>query len=152
MKRTLMVVITTVLPLVAAAEGLDDLSWMVGDWMEKKGATATEEHWLPPSGGLMAAVNRTVSDGKPTTFEFLRIEMHDGKPSYLSSPNGRPAVEFKSIEQSATKIVFEDPGREFPRRILYWRDGDALMARIEGTINGQPRSREWRFERMRAPL
>jgi len=48
--------------------------------------------------------------------------------------------------------VFEDPGRDFPRRILYWRDGDALMARIEGTINGQARAREGRFERVRSPL
>jgi hypothetical protein len=74
--------------------------------------------------------------------------MKDGKPVYLSSPGGRPATEFRTAEQSATRIVFEDPGREFPRRILYWRDGNALMARIEGTIGGQPRSREWRFEPM----
>jgi hypothetical protein len=133
----------------AAAEGLDDLAWMAGSWMERKGATATEEHWLPPSGGLMIAVNRTVSEGKPTSFELLRIEMKDGKPVYLSSPAGRPATEFRTAEQASMKIVFEDPGREFPRRILYWRDGDALMARIEGTIGGQARSREWRFERMK---
>jgi len=146
---TTMAALAAVAAMGARGEGLDDLSWMAGDWMEKKGATATEEHWLPPSGGLMIAVNRTVSEGKPTTFELLRIEMRDGKPSYLSSPGGRPAVEFRTVEQSAQRIVFEDPAREFPRRILYWRDGEALMARIEGTINGQPRAREWRFERMR---
>src|SRR5215831_6575593 len=117
------------------AEGLDDLGWMAGSWIERKGGTVTEEHWLPPSGGLMIAVNRTVAEGKPTSFEVLRIEMRDGKPSYLSSPGGRPAVEFRTVEQSAQRIVFEDPAREFPRRILYWRDGEALMARIEGTIN-----------------
>ncbi len=143
---------TAIVALSAHAEGLDDLAWMAGSWMERKAGTVTEEHWLAPSGGLMIAVNRTVSEGKPTSFELLRIEMRDGRPSYLSSPGGRPAVEFKSIEQSATRIVFEDPGREFPRRILYWRDGEALMARIEGTINDQPRSREWRLERIRTPL
>jgi hypothetical protein len=35
------------------------------------------------------------------------------------------------------------------RRILYWREGEALLARIEGEVSGQPRSREWRFEPMR---
>jgi hypothetical protein len=131
----------------ARAEGLQDLAWMAGSWMERKGATDTEEHWLAPKGGLMTAMNRTVADGKATAFEFLRIELRDGKPVYLSMPNGRPAVAFASVEQAPTRIVFEDAGRDFPRRILYWRDGDALMARIEGTINGEPRSRQWRFER-----
>jgi hypothetical protein len=133
----------------ARGEGLQDLSWMAGSWMERKAGVDTEEHWLPPKGGLMMAMNRTVSDGKPTAFELLRIVMRDGKPAYLSMPNGRPAVEFSSVEQAPTRIVFEDAGRDFPRRISYWRDGDALMARIEGAINGQPRSKEWRFERMK---
>jgi len=98
---------------------------------------------------MLVAMNRTASSGKRTTFEFLRIELADGKPVYLTSPGGRPAVEFKSVEQSATWIVFENPAHDFPRRILYWRDGEALMARIEGTIQGQARSRQWRFERIR---
>lgn len=135
--------------LTAQAGGLDDLAWMAGSWMERKGGTDTEEHWLAPRGGLMLATNRTVKDGKASAFEFLRIELRDGKPVYLSMPNARPATEFRTAEHAPTRIVFEDPGREFPRRILYWRDGEALMARIEGTIDGQPRSREWRFERMK---
>ena len=137
------------LALAARAEGLDDLGWMAGSWIEHKGTTDTEEHWLPPKGGLMMAMNRTVKDGKAVEFEMLRIVMKEGKPVYLSMPNARPATEFQAAEQGATRIVFEDPGREFPRRILYWRDGEALMARIEGTIRGEPRAKEWRFERMK---
>jgi hypothetical protein len=30
---------------------------------------------------------------------------------------------------------------------LYWREGDALMARIEGTRGGQPLSDQWRFRK-----
>jgi uncharacterized protein DUF6265 len=133
----------------AAAGGLDDLAWMAGSWMERKDGTDTEEHWLPAKGGMLIAVNRTVNPGEPSTFEFLRIVLADGKPAYLTSPGGRPAEEFKSVEQSATRIVFENPAIEFPRRILYWRDGDALMARIEGTIKGETRWRQWRFERIK---
>ena len=148
MKRT-WIAVALLMAFGVKAEGLQDLSWMAGSWLERKGGVTTEEHWLPPSGGLMIAMNRTVSDGKATSFELLRIVMRDGKPLYLSMPNGRPAVEFTSVEQGPARIVFEDAGRDFPRRILYWRDGDALMARIEGAINGQPRSKEWRFERLK---
>jgi hypothetical protein len=135
--------------LQSQGAGLDDLSWLAGSWMERKGATDTEEHWLAPKGGLMMAMNRTVRDGKVVSFELLRIEMRGDKPVYLSMPNGRPAVEFKPVEEAPSRIVFEDAGRDFPRRILYWRDGEALMARIEGKIGGEPRSREWRFERVK---
>ena len=31
-------------------------------------------------------------------------------------------------------------------RIVYWRDGDTLAARIEGTVRDQARSKEWRFK------
>ena len=147
--RRIVVTLAAFAALCSRAAGLDDLSWLAGSWMERKGATDTEEHWLPPKGGLMMAMNRTVRDGKAVSFEMLRIEMRGDRPVYLSMPNGRAAVEFASVEQAPTRIVFEDAGRDFPRRILYWRDGEALMARIEGTINGEARSREWRFERMK---
>ena len=148
MKRML-AALATVAAASVHAEGLDDLAWMAGSWMERKGGTDTEEHWLAPKGGLMIAVNRTVADGKAKEFELIRIEMKDGKPVYLASPGGRPATEFRAIEQSATRVVFENAAHDFPQRVLYWRDGDALMARIEGTIRGQPRARQWRFERMK---
>jgi hypothetical protein len=148
MKRTI-AALATLFAFSAHAEALDDLAWMAGSWMEHKGTTDTEEHWLPPKAGLMTAMNRTVIEGRPVAFEFLRIDMQDGKPVYWSMPMGRPAVPFRSVEQGPTRIIFEDAGRDFPRRISYWRDGEALIARIEGTINGQPRSKEWRLERMK---
>jgi hypothetical protein len=148
MKRSIAAV-AVFLSLAARAEGLEDLAWMAGSWMERKGGVDTEEHWLAPRGGLMTAMNRTVIQGGPTSFEFLRIEMKEGKPVYLSMPMGRPATQFRAAEQGPARIVFEDPGRDFPRRISYWRDGEALIARIEGTIKGEPRAKEWRLERLK---
>ena len=138
--------------LAARAEGLDDLSWMAGSWMERKGATDTEEHWLAPKGGLMIAVNRTVVDGKAKEFELMRIEMREGKPVYLASPGGRPATEFRAIEQSATKVVFENAAHDFPQRVIYKKRGaDSLIARIEGTMNGQARGVDFPYARARCP-
>ena len=64
-------------------------------------------------------------------------------------PQARPATEFAAVEQSASKIVFQREGEDFPQRVMYWRDGENLMARIEGALRGQPRSREWRYERQK---
>jgi hypothetical protein len=135
--------------LAANAQGIDDLAWMAGTWMQRKGGTDTEEQWLAPKGGLMLGVGRTVRDGKAVEFEMLRIEARDGKPVYLAMPQGRPATQFRTVEQSAAKVVFERDGDDFPKRVMYWRDGEALMARIEWTLKGQARSREWRYERQK---
>jgi hypothetical protein len=135
--------------LAARAEGLDQLAWMAGTWLERKGATDTEEQWLAPKGGLMLGVGRTVKDGKAVEFELLRIEARDGKPVYLAMPQGRPATEFRAIEQSPGKVVFERDGDDFPKRVVYWREGESLRARIEGQVRGRARAREWRYESAR---
>ena len=59
----------------AVAQDLADLAWLAGSWVERKDGVETEEHWLPPKGGMMVAMNRTVrGPGKRTSFELLRID------------------------------------------------------------------------------
>ena len=41
--------------------------------------------------------------------------------------------------------MFANPEHGFPARIVYWREGDELLARIEGTIKDKPAAVEWRF-------
>jgi hypothetical protein len=98
----------------------------------------------------MLGVNRTVLAGRKNAFEFMRIEDRAGRPVFFASPEGRPPVEFKAIESSATRLVFENPAHDYPQRIIYWRDGpDVLMARIEGKVGGKERSQQWRFVRVK---
>jgi hypothetical protein len=133
------------------AQELADLAWMSGSWIERKDGRETEEHWLAPKGGMMVAVNRATAPNTRTSFEFLRIEILDGKPVYQASPGGRFATEFRMVEAGEQRIVFENPAKDFPRRISYWREGEALFARVEGTIRGEARAQQWRFERIKSP-
>jgi len=43
--------------------------------------------------------------------------------------------------------VFANPEHGFPSRIVYRREGDELLARIEGTLRDKPAGEEWRFAR-----
>ena len=43
--------------------------------------------------------------------------------------------------------MFANPEHGFPSRIVYWRGGDELLARIEGTLRDKPATEEWRFAR-----
>lgn len=133
----------------APARQLDDLSWLVGSWLERKPGVETEEHWIAPKGDLMLGVNRTVRESGKTSFEFLRIARTPTGISYFANPGGRPATEFRLVEAAAKKVVFENREHDFPQRIIYWRDDDgSLHARIEGTIGGLPRSQEWKWQPM----
>jgi hypothetical protein len=123
------------------------LDWMTGTWVHEQGAERVVESWLGPGNGLMVAANLSTWPGGKRTYEYLRISETPEGFSYFASPGGRTPVEFKLKESGARRVVFENAAHDFPQRIIYWRDGEALVARIEGTIKGSPRSQEWRFEK-----
>lgn len=126
---------------------VDQLAWLAGSWGGADGKVENEEVWLAPKGGTMLAVHRDVRDGKASGFEFLRIEETPTGLVYKSMPMGRPATDFPLVEAGPEKLVFERPADEFPKRVLYWREGGALHARIEGTIGGKPKAKDWVWSR-----
>ena len=131
----------------SATPTLNDLAWIAGSWAgtDRRGVEM-EEHWTGPKGNSMIGVHRDVVKGRTALFEFLRIEQQKDQIVYLSMPNGRsPATAFPLKEASGTRVVFENPTHDFPQRIIYWKDGNDLRARIEGTMNGKAGSEEWRW-------
>ena len=123
-----------------------DLSWLAGSWKGESNGVRMEEHWTAPDGNSMVGMHRDSGKGRTMLFEFLRIEQRGDQITYLSMPNGRsPATPFPLKELTGTRVVFENPGHDFPQRIIYWKDGGDLRARIEGTMNGKERGEEWRW-------
>jgi hypothetical protein len=45
-----------------------------------------------------------------------------------------------------SRVVFENLAHDFPQRVIYWKEGDVLAARVEGALRGRERSEEWRFK------
>ena len=129
-----------------AKPALESLAWMAGSWSGTSRGIEMEEHWTAPKGNSMIGIHRDVAKGRTMAFEFLRIEQQGDQIVYLSMPNGRsPATPFPLKEVSGTRVVFENPAHDFPQRIIYWKDGNDLRARIEGTMNGKAGSEEWRW-------
>ena len=134
----------------AGAQEISALSFLAGHWQEKTDREDTQETWLGPQGDLMVAANLSSRGGR-VGFENLRIIKRDGKLIYLASPGGRnPPTEFPLKESGANRAVFENPNHDFPQRIIYKREGDVLIARIEGVIGENEKSKEWRFKRVKA--
>lgn len=133
----------------AARGPLDALGWMSGSWSGRQGDVTSEEHWTSPSANLMVSMHRDVKAGRAVSFEFLRIVARGDTITYVAMPRGRNETSFPLKELGAKRVVFENPEHDFPQRVLYWREGEQLVARIEGTIKGKERGEEWRFSRVK---
>jgi len=131
----------------AAADEASRLSWLAGCWTGGTGGQVSEEHWTSAAGGALIGMNKAVAQGKLVSYEFLRIERQGERLCYLASPGGAPPTPFCAVEVGDSKVVFENREHDFPQRVLYWRDGATLHARIEGTLGGRPESDEWVWSR-----
>ncbi|HWB19016.1 MAG TPA: DUF6265 family protein, partial [Phycisphaerales bacterium] len=124
------------------------VDWLTGSWSGGSAETQTEEHWTSAKGGTMVGMGRTVSGGKTVFFEYLRIEERGGDLYYIASPKGAAdETEFKLVESTPNKAVFENKQHGFPQRIIYERHGDDLHARIEGLVNGRLQAEDWTWHR-----
>jgi Domain of unknown function (DUF6265) len=124
------------------------LSWMAGAWGGTVDGMEMEEHWTTAKGGSLIGMHRDIAKGRTVSFEFLRVEEQDGGLVYLSSPKGAAVTRFRLVEAGPMRAVFANPQHDFPQRIIYWKDGADLRARIEGPQGGKTVGEEWRW----APL
>jgi Domain of unknown function (DUF6265) len=129
----------------APPSSVSALSWMAGSWGATIGGVEMEEHWTSAKGGSLIGMHRDVAKGRTVSFEFLRVEEQSGGLVYLASPKGAPATPFRLVEAGPMRAVFANPQHDFPQRIIYWKDGADLRARIEGPRGGKTVGEEWRW-------
>lgn len=127
----------------------ESFAWLSGCWQLEDGGRRVREHWMPPDGGALLGMSRTVKDGAVVEFEFVRIERRGAKLHYVSKPSGQDEAAFALAESGPNEAMFEDPQHDFPQRIGYRRRSpDALLAWIEGTRNGRVRRVEFPYKRV----
>ena len=95
----------------------------------------------------MMGVSRTVNNGKTSEWEFLIIREGAKGLEYVAKPSGQPEATFTSTSVSSAEVVFENPAHDFPKKVSYKRDGDTLVASIEGPMNGQTRRIEFPYKK-----
>lgn len=130
----------------AAAQPAPAPDWMSGYWLSCEDDEQVAESWIGAGSTTLLGVNHT-RNARGVRFEFLRIAPSAAGYSYFAQPSGRPPTEFPLKETGGQRVVFENPAHDFPQRILYWREGDVLTARVEGVIGGRGESMQWRFRR-----
>jgi hypothetical protein len=135
--------------LPAPAEAaIGDLAWLAGAWVGMRSSGASiEERWGPPLGGAMLGVSRTVSRGKMSAFEFLRIVERDGGLVYVAQPGGAAPTEFVLSALTSTRAVFDNPRHDYPKRIVYELSAEGGLSATVGFMKGgSPRRFEYKRE------
>ena len=152
--RNLAFVISCVCAHAAVAQQrsarVGQLSWIAGCWRQSGGGSRViDEQWMSHRGGTMLGMSRTVRGDSLLEFEHLQILERSGRLVYHAEPSGQPPADFVASAVSDTLVIFENPEHDFPQRIIYRRRGtDSLVARIEGTRNGQTRGIDFPYTRV----
>jgi hypothetical protein len=132
---------TLALAAQIAATPVTDMNWLAGYWLQCGPDREVAEYWSDVRGG--ALFNTTINlSGSRVQTERTAIADIDGVLTFIHEPTGG-ATAFPAIEVGERRVVFQNLENDFPHRVIYERDGDVLTGRIEGTIDGQPRSMEW---------
>jgi len=152
MKRLMLLIVLGAMSHTAAATNnpatIDALRWLGGQWVEQQGAASTREHWAGPYGSTMLGFGVTVRADGSTSYAFYRIACTPAGLVYIASPDSKSATEFRAVELSDSRVVFENKSHDYPQRIIYQRRGrSSLDARIEGTFNGRSMGRDWHYSR-----
>jgi hypothetical protein len=107
---------------------------------------------MPPAGGMMVGMSRTLRNGQAVGWEHLEILSTGEELVYVAYPSGQSRTEFPSVLVTDTLIVFENPSHDFPQRIVYRSLGpDSILARIEGEAEDQVRRVDFPLGRQACP-
>ena len=135
---------------------IGDLGWLTGTWSGEMGDDLVEEIWTEPRAGCLAGVFRWMQADVIHLYEILAIEeeadglvlrirhFDPGLVAWEGEAEGPKA--WRLVELEGRRAVFENPGMQFPRRIVYERlDDRTLIARIEGRKASGRAELEFRF-------
>lgn len=120
-------------------------AWMAGCWVEQKDAAWTEECWTSAKGEVMIGSGRTGTGDRVRSRETMQILREPTGLALYAAPLGVSRTRF-AARADGEGVTFVNAGHDYPQRIRYWREGDALLA--EASLADGRRAKRWRFKRM----
>jgi len=97
----------------------------------------------------MLGMSRTVKGDAMVAFEYLRIVERADGVFYVAHPNARtPGTDFRLTSVTPTRVVFENPQHDFPKRIVYEKKGENALTAVVDAGEGT-HAETYHYERVR---
>jgi len=163
--RVILVAVTAALLLTVGIVCGDDkikadadptsFEWLPGIWVMDRPDGLIVETWGKDGNWVYTGVGVTIRNGGKVSMEKMWIQQaKDGGMEFVADvPHNTDKVPFKLVSggDSTMKFVFENLAHDFPQRVIYQfrADGDSMLARVEGMVNGKIEGEDFAYKRKR---
>lgn len=118
--------------LAGAAEcsSLASMQWLLGDWLAEGAKSTWRETWMEagPKTWEGRGIETTKADPSRQSVEDLRLVEMGGSVFYLAKvTHNELPIPFRLVECGDGRLVFANPGHDFPRRLDYERQRDGRL-------------------------
>lgn len=132
LRHLILVIALLVTPATGGKEGLSpkkqiaEMHWLAGTWEGKMWGGTFVAYYCTPDGGKVMSYNKLIKKGAVAFHEFEVFEVENGKVVFHPFPGGKKATSLTLTEcdLKAKRVVFENPQKDFPTRIVYHRVAD----------------------------
>ena len=125
---------------------IEKASWLIGKWENKSDSGLLTESWKKENDSTYLGHSYFIK-GDTLHDEFVKLSEVGGNLVYspvVKGQNDGKAIEFKMTSATATKLVFENPAHDFPKKIVYNKiSDDSIVAEISGMQNGKMASESY---------
>lgn len=128
---------------------MKQLHWLVGEWQRtnEKPERTTMELWELQENGNLKGVGLTTEGDKLVFKEELTLQLSGDKIQYIADvPDNLQLIAFLLTESNDSKMVFENPEHDFPKKISYERLADDTMKAI---VSGNGKEILFEFKRLK---
>lgn len=112
-----------------------DLDWIIGTRSTPQDNMLIYESWSKTNDELLSGKSYYTENSDTMLLETIEIKQRDNEIYYcpaVSNQNEGKAIEFKLTSKNPNELIFENPEHDFPKKIVYIKEGDNINAWIEG--------------------
>jgi hypothetical protein len=141
-----MIAAAALLCVGAAGDRPELPGWMAGCWEQQDGDRWTEECWTQPRGGVMLGAGRSGEGEQVGDWEATQILLDGARMDFWAAPKGENRTKFAWSPSAEPGVTFLNAGHDYPQRVRYWREGEALVAEVAMADGARPM--RWRYRRV----
>lgn len=132
------------------AVSMQDLAWVIGDWVNINTDTQSYEHWEKAADGSFVGESMTLRQTDTVFAERMKMYIeNDEIQLYIETVGDAPNPVVFTLKTAAEHpFTFENPRNEFPSQIVYTNpEANTIHAWVAGFVNEVPQKQDFYFKR-----